>query len=250
MARAPNIKGFRPGKVPVDHLTALWQVGHGRSRAEASTTSRDALPSASSSPPIQPEVKLPEEEAEVNGSLMASYDLSFTVSFEVIRRSRFGDFYQARARPPCRAGEDKAHRRTPCRGSPPSQRTFAAKDGAAETGDRVTISFVGRSTASLRRRQRRRRPARIGSGQFIPGFEEQLVGAKAGDDLTVKVTFPDDYGATIAESRQLRFKVEKVEAGSDLPETRSTRRPRAGLRTSTGCAPGMVQDRIGEDSAA
>ena len=57
----------------------------------------------------------------------------------------------------------------------------------------------------------------LGSGQFIPGFEEQLVGAKAGDDLTVKVTFPADYGVAELAGKPAEFatKLTKVEGAKD-----------------------------------
>ena len=57
----------------------------------------------------------------------------------------------------------------------------------------------------------------LGSGQFIPGFEDQLVGAKAGDDVTVKVTFPEDYGVADLAGKAAEFatKVTKVEGAKE-----------------------------------
>ncbi|MEL7029254.1 MAG: trigger factor [Pseudomonadota bacterium] len=54
----------------------------------------------------------------------------------------------------------------------------------------------------------------IGSGQFIPGFEEQLLGAKTGDSPTVKVTFPDDYGVETLKGKDAEFSVEVKEVAA------------------------------------
>ena len=51
----------------------------------------------------------------------------------------------------------------------------------------------------------------LGSGTFIPGFEDQLAGSKAGDDLTIKVTFPEEYGATDLAGKDAEFEASVVE---------------------------------------
>lgn len=71
------------------------------------------------------------------------------------------------------------------------------KDGAAENGDTVVIDFVGSvDGVEFDGGKGENHSLELGSGQFIPGFEDQLVGAKAGDEVEVKVTFPEDYQAT------------------------------------------------------
>jgi trigger factor len=83
---------------------------------------------------------------------------------------------------------------------------------AAKTGDALVIDFVGSidgvefeggkaSDATLE----------LGGGQFIPGFEEQLIGAKVGDSVTVNVTFPEDYGAKDLAGKAASFKVDVKE---------------------------------------
>ena len=59
----------------------------------------------------------------------------------------------------------------------------------------------------------------LGSGQFIPGFEEQLVGTSAGEEIDVKVTFPEDYQATDLAGKEAVFatKVDEVKA-KEVPE--------------------------------
>ena len=71
------------------------------------------------------------------------------------------------------------------------------KDGAAEYGDTVVIDFVGSvDGVEFDGGKGENHSLELGSGQFIPGFEDQLVGAKSGDEVEVKVTFPEDYQAT------------------------------------------------------
>ncbi|KXT78067.1 trigger factor [Streptococcus sp. DD13] len=71
------------------------------------------------------------------------------------------------------------------------------KDGAAENGDTVVIDFVGSvDGVEFDGGKGDNFSLELGSGQFIPGFEDQLVGSKAGDQVEVNVTFPEDYQAT------------------------------------------------------
>lgn len=73
---------------------------------------------------------------------------------------------------------------------------LAIKDGAAENGDTVVIDFVGTiDGVEFDGGKGDNFSLELGSGQFIPGFEDQLVGSKAGDSVDVKVTFPEDYQA-------------------------------------------------------
>lgn len=73
---------------------------------------------------------------------------------------------------------------------------LAVKDGAAENGDTVVIDFVGSvDGVEFDGGKGENHSLELGSGQFIPGFEEQLVGAKAGETVEVKVTFPEEYHA-------------------------------------------------------
>ena len=73
---------------------------------------------------------------------------------------------------------------------------LVVKEGAAENGDTVVIDFVGSvDGVEFDGGKGENHSLELGSGQFIPGFEDQLVGAKAGDEVEVKVTFPEDYQA-------------------------------------------------------
>src|SRR5690606_920307 len=72
--------------------------------------------------------------------------------------------------------------------------TDAPKTKKSADGDQLIIDFVGRVDGTeFEGGKAEGAPLVIGSGQFIPGFEEQLTGLKTGDEKTIKVTFPSDY---------------------------------------------------------
>ena len=92
---------------------------------------------------------------------------------------------------------------------------LVVKEGAAENGDTVVIDFVGSvDGVEFDGGKGEDRSLELGSGQFIPGFEDQLVGSKAGDEVEVKVTFPEDYQATDLAGKDAVFvtKVNEVKA--------------------------------------
>ena len=92
---------------------------------------------------------------------------------------------------------------------------LVVKEGAAENGDTVVIDFVGSvDGVEFDGGKGENHSLELGSGQFIPGFEDQLVGTKAGDEVEVKVTFPEDYQATDLAGKAAVFvtKVNEVKA--------------------------------------
>lgn len=92
---------------------------------------------------------------------------------------------------------------------------LVVKEGAAENGDTVVIDFVGSvDGVKFDGGKGENHSLELGSGQFIPGFEDQLVGSKAGDEVEVKVTFPEDYQATDLAGKDAVFvtKVNEVKA--------------------------------------
>lgn len=92
---------------------------------------------------------------------------------------------------------------------------LVVKEGAAENGNTVVIDFVGSvDGVEFDGGKGENHSLELGSGQFIPGFEDQLVGSKAGDEVEVKVTFPEDYQATDLAGKDAVFvtKVNEVKA--------------------------------------
>jgi trigger factor len=196
MAGRANIKGFRPGKVPVDHLKRMY----GKSvmaevvQATIDEQSRAVYAERKLKPAYQPEVKLPEAEGEVTAVIDGKQDLSFGVEVEVIPEFELKDSSGLQLTKHV-VEVTEAHIDEAATRIASQSKTWETKQGAAATGDRVTISFVGSIDGKeFDGGKGEDIPLELGSNQFIPGFEDQLVGKKAGDEMTINVTFPQSYG--------------------------------------------------------
>lgn len=101
-----------------------------------------------------------------------------------------------------------------------SARNIAVEDRPVEDGDMTTLDFEGFvNGAAFEGGKGENYPLTIGSGAFIPGFEEQLVGAKIGEETEVKVTFPEDYQAEHLQGKEAVFKCTVKEIRKkELPE--------------------------------
>jgi len=188
MSKRANIRGFRPGKVPVNHLKRIY----GKSAmAEVVQNTIDAkskalLEEKKLKPAYQPEVKLPEDQAEVAAVIDGKGDLAFSVSLEIIPDFEVKDHSGLELiRHVVEVTEDQVEETL--KRIAGQSKSFSDKDGPAAIGDRVTINFVGTiEGTAFEGGTAEDVSLELGSGQFIPGFEEQLVGAKAGDELTVR----------------------------------------------------------------
>jgi trigger factor len=216
MAGKANIKGFRPGKVPVDHLKRMY----GKSimaevvQEAIDTNSRSVFADRKLKPAYSPDVKLPEAQDEVNAVIEGKGDLSFSVEAEVIPefelQNAAGFALTKHIVEPSDANIDEAVTRLSAQ-----SKSWETKTGEAATGDRVTISFVGKMDGvEFDGGKGEDIPLEIGSGQFIPGFEEQLIGRMAGDSSTVKVTFPESYGVPTLAGKPAEFAVTVTDVSS------------------------------------
>ncbi len=196
LAGKAQLKGFRPGKVPVAHLKKMY----GKSvmaeiiQETVDTQSRAVFADRNLKPAYQPDVKLPEDAGEVNAVMDGSRDLSFNVEAEVIPTFELKDasglVLTKHLVETSDAYIDEAVERMSSQ-----SKSWSTKDGAAEKGDRVTISFVGKmDDKEFEGGKGEDIPLELGSNQFIPGFEDQLMGKTAGTELTVYVRFPEEYG--------------------------------------------------------
>ena len=214
-----NIKGFRPGKVPVPHLKRVY----GKSamaevvQKTIDDKSKALLDEKNLKPAYQPEVKLPQDEAEVNAIMDGKGDLAFSIAFEVIPSFDIQDHSGLDlVRHVVEVTEDEIAATLKRLSS--QAKSFEEKQGAAEKGDKLAINFVGTiDGTAFDGGTAEDVELEIGSGQFIPGFEDQLIGAKAGDELTVKVTFPESYGVKELAGKPAEFatKVTKVSAPTE-----------------------------------
>src|SRR5579872_3872549 len=140
-----RIKGFRPGKVPVSHLRRLF----GKSAmAEIvqnviSEVARDTISERGERAAMQPDFDLPEDEKHADQVLAGQADLTYTMRYEVLPKVELQDFKGiAVERPVAEISDADVDAELQRLGE--VARTFTAKEGKAEIGDRVTASYVGR----------------------------------------------------------------------------------------------------------
>lgn len=122
----------------------------------------------------------------------------------------------------------------------------APKSKKAADGDQLTIDFVGRVDGEeFEGGKAEGAPLVIGSGQFIPGFEEQLKGVKTGDKKTIKVTFPADYPAEHLKGKDAEFDVTvhqvKVEGETAIDEDFAKSLGLEGLDQLKGLLKGQIE---------
>lgn len=215
-----KINGFRPGKVPAAHLKRVYgRSVFGEVLQDLMTeANRKIVDDNNIKLAMQPKVSLPEEESEVEQVAEGKADLSYTVEIEILPEITIGDLKSITVEKPVADVEESEINETLERIATQNA-VYEDKDGAAVLKDKVTIDFVGSiDGVEFDGGKGEDHPLILGSGQFIPGFEEQLVGVKAGDKKDVKVSFPDDYRATDLAGKEAVFAVtvKKIEGAADV----------------------------------
>ena len=156
-----------------------------------------------------PKITLPEDKDAVDALISGKTDLSYTVALEVMPQIKLADFKGVTLEKPVADIADSEIEEAVA--NIVKQNTpFAAKaDGAkAAQGDRAVVSFVGRVDGKeFDGGKADDVSIQIGSGQFIPGFEDQVVGLGAGDNGTIKVTFPEGYANKELAGKPAEFDV-------------------------------------------
>ncbi|MGN6464045.1 MAG: trigger factor [Rhizobiaceae bacterium] len=215
-----KLNGFRPGKVPVQHLRKMY----GKSfMAEVvnevlNDSTRSILADRGEKAAMQPEITMTEDEKEAEKVLAGGADFEFSLAYEVIPAIEIKDYSGIKVtRPVYDVPESEIEEQM--KRVAESARTYEAKAGKAEKGDRVTMDFVGTIDGEpFEGGSAEDQPLVLGSNQFIPGFEDQLTGVKDGDEKTVKVSFPEDYGAAHLAGKKAEFavKVKEVAKPNEL----------------------------------
>jgi trigger factor len=204
-----NIKGFRPGKVPMTHLkkvfgrSAMSEVLSDAINANVS----QALDDRSERAATQPKIDLPEDQEVINKVLDGGADLNFEVTYEVLPPVTLMDFKGVAVdKPVVEIAEDEIDAEVKRVFAQQTGYTDKGDEGVVETGDRLGLSFKGTIEGeAFAGGTSDHAHLVVGSGEFIPGFEEQLVGMKKGETKTVKVTFPKDYAQENLAGKEAEF---------------------------------------------
>jgi trigger factor len=212
IGRQVKLPGFRPGKVPI----AVLRQRYGSSvRGEVleravNDSSTEAMREHKLRPALQPKVEIV--------SFNEGKDLEYKLAVEVLPDfvpMNFAELKLERLRPDVPDAEvDQALERIA-----KQQRKNEPVAREAATGDIVVMDFVGTIDGqAFPGGSGKGHRLELGSGQFIAGFEEQIVGAKAGDNRAVKVTFPADYGAADLAGKEASFAVDVTEVREVTPQ--------------------------------
>ncbi len=205
-----NLHGFRPGKVPLPHLKRVYGkavMGEVIEQAIADANTK-IVSDGGFRLAMEPKITFPSEQTSaINEVIEGKSDLAYTVALEILPKIELVNFKNIQLEKPVTpvtdADVDEAIGRIA-----EANRTFSAKDGKAEKGDRVVISFKGKIGGEpFEGGEGEEVPVVLGSGRLIPGFEDQLIGYGAGQSGTVKVKFPDDYISERVAGKDAEFEV-------------------------------------------
>ena len=213
MTKTVKVKGFRSGKVPLKIVKQQYaqQVRQEVVGDVLQSTLYEAIGQEKLNPAGQPKIdSLKSDPGE---------GMEYTALFEIYPEVKLGDLSKETVEKQVAeiADADVAEMLETVRGQ---HKEWVETDAAAKDGDQLNISFKGMIDGELfPGGEANDMPIELGSGRMIKGFEEGLVGAKAGDDVTLSVTFPDDYQAKELAGKPAQFEthVNKVEEAK-LPE--------------------------------
>jgi trigger factor len=214
-----QLKGFRKGKVPVPHLKKMY----GRSlmaevlEQTVKETSSKAIADRNERAVMQPSYTLPEDEKEIEQVLEGKADLAYSMTFEVLPSFDLVDpktlkleRLRADVEPDAieKAVEQLVERSI----------TFTPEEGrAAASGDRITMDFVGTIDGeAFEGGSGEGTQLVLGQANFIPGFEEGLIGVKAGEERDINATFPDDYTVDALKGKAATFAVKIKEVAAPV----------------------------------
>ena len=213
LARTAQMPGFRPGKVPVSVLRKKYGpsvLGEVLERA-VNDSSQQALAEKGLRPAMQPQIEIT--------SFEDGGDLEYTIGVELLPEIKPVDFSKIKLERLIPKTDDAAMEKTLADIAAAQGDSAAIKDDReTKTGDVLVIDFLGRvGGEEFAGGKAEGYELTLGSGTFIPRFEEQLIGVKVGDKIEVKVKFPDSYGAAELSGKDAVFDVTVNELKETVP---------------------------------
>ena len=206
-----RINGFRPGKVPLAHLRRVY------GRSVMSDILQDAINAANKQIvddnglrlAQEPKIELPADKAAIEAALEARGDLNFKVALEVLPKFELGEYADLTLERPV-AEVEESDVEAALQRLAQDRRVYSDKpEGAkAERFDRLTVDFTGAIKGEpFEGGSSQGIEVVIGSNAFLSGFEEQLLGAVAGERRAVQATFPENYALRKLAGQQADFEV-------------------------------------------
>ncbi len=206
VAKTVKIPGFRPGKVPMK----IMKQKYGKAvmgevlESAVNETSQTALKDKDIIPALQPKIEVK--------SFDEGADLVYTMNVEVLPKIEIQDYKNFKLTKLVAKADDAAIDEA-LEKIASMRKTSEPIEGnrATKSGDIVVIDFKGRTADDNVEHPgmaAQGHNLELGSNSFIPGFEDQLIGKKAGDKLDVKGAFPEEYGAAELAGRDAIFEVE------------------------------------------
>lgn len=215
VAKTVNIPGFRPGKAPL----SLMKQKYGKAvlgevlESAVNETSQKALKDKDIKPALQPKIEVT--------SFDEDKDLVYKMDVEVLPEIKVKDYKGFKVTKLVAKADEKAREEALQRIAAIRKTTEKVKeDRKTKKGDIAVIDFKGRTADDNVEHQgmaSEGHQLELGAGQFIPGFEDQLIGKKAGDEVEVKVAFPEEYGAAELAGRDAIFdcKIHEIRTSVD-----------------------------------
>ena len=213
-----HLKGFRPGKAPVSFLKKTYGKSMMNEIVEAAVneSSQKAITDNALKPATPPKVDLVSEYQQV---VDGKSDLEFTVKVDLMPEFELADVSKLNVERLVSEAQD-ADVDDALQRLAEQAKTYSPREegAAAEKGDVVVINYVGKvDGVEFPGGKAEDFQLNLGSGQLIPGFEDQLIGAKAGEAREVKVTFPADYPEASLTGKDAVFDVTVKEVKAPDP---------------------------------
>ena len=203
-----NLKGFRPGKVPASHVKKMFgkDIMGEVVQALVQETSQKAIEDSEVRPAGQPEMHM---ESDMEKVLSGDEDLAYHMHVDVMPDFEPVDIKKlSLTKPVAEITDEEVDARLNQIAEANPKFDKRAKTAKARNDDAVVIDFLGKLDGEpFEGGAAEEHTLVLGSNSFIPGFEEQLVGVKAGDEKEVNVTFPENYQAENLAGKEAVFEI-------------------------------------------